>query len=283
MSKRRRNRNGLEGVPRVYVEERLFQFQEEEDWATIIDVLGLLLYGVLLFPYVENYIDLASIEAFLAKRDRGENPTMAVLANTYYTLSCCSKRKEGNLRVSSSYKTWLKHRVKLVGLPWGNIQHQDQETQVSEIHETLRVEELEGTLEQMKTEQGILKRKLEIALEEVHLERQLSDEFSKRAQAEKETRLRISHCLKAADQEMCSKRAERDQIAAKKEQLEEALAALKSREELKETLESWKWRCQDIVDEAEAQVWATTVDTLFWKDRYIKLAWLANQALMDIP
>ncbi|RDX93920.1 hypothetical protein CR513_23757, partial [Mucuna pruriens] len=92
MAKRRRNRNGTEGIPRVYIEERLLQFQEEQDWDAMIDVLGLLLYGVVLFPYIEDYIDLAAIEAFLAKRDRGENPTMAVLANTYYTLSYCSGR-----------------------------------------------------------------------------------------------------------------------------------------------------------------------------------------------
>ncbi|RDX93927.1 hypothetical protein CR513_23750, partial [Mucuna pruriens] len=80
MAKRRRNRNGMEGIPRVYIEERLLQFQEEQDWDAMIDVLGLLLYRIVLFPYIEDYIDLTSIEAFLAKRDRGENPTMAVLA-----------------------------------------------------------------------------------------------------------------------------------------------------------------------------------------------------------
>ncbi|RDX91181.1 hypothetical protein CR513_26875, partial [Mucuna pruriens] len=82
MSKWKRNRNGIEGIPRVYIEERLLQFQEEQDWDAMIDVLGLLLYGVV----------------FLAKRDRGENPTMAVLANTYYTLSYCSGRKTRSLR-----------------------------------------------------------------------------------------------------------------------------------------------------------------------------------------
>ncbi|RDX95694.1 hypothetical protein CR513_21747, partial [Mucuna pruriens] len=98
MSKRRRNHNGLEGIPRVYIEERLLQFQEEQDWAAVIDMLGLLFYGMVLFPYVEDYVDLAAMEVVLAKRDRGENPTMAVLANTYYTLNYCSERKVENLR-----------------------------------------------------------------------------------------------------------------------------------------------------------------------------------------
>ncbi|RDX93928.1 hypothetical protein CR513_23751, partial [Mucuna pruriens] len=241
---------------------------------------------------------------------------------------------------SPEYRAWLEQRVHLVGLPWGSIQHQDQATQVYEIQETLQVEALQGTLEQMKTEQGTLKRKLETALEEARQERRLSDEFSRKARAEKEGRLKIGQFLKAVDQEMCSSRAERDQLVVEKEQLEETVMTLKTRdveredemhglrervllleeelkaaqlsrdhlqnqrgsgllalveargkidearsqlEELKRTLESWKQRCQDIADEAEIQVRAATVDAQFWKDRYVKLAWLANQALMSIP
>ncbi|RDX66437.1 hypothetical protein CR513_54796, partial [Mucuna pruriens] len=108
MSKQRRNRNGLEGIPRVYIEERLLQFQEEQHWDAMMDILGLLLYGVVLFPYIEDYIDLAAIEEFLAKRDRGENPTIAVLANTYYTLSYCSGRKTGSFRCCTPlFYLWL--------------------------------------------------------------------------------------------------------------------------------------------------------------------------------
>ncbi|RDX82520.1 hypothetical protein CR513_36668, partial [Mucuna pruriens] len=241
---------------------------------------------------------------------------------------------------SPEYRAWLEQRVHLVGLPWGSIQHQDQGTRVYEIQETLKIEALEGTLEQMKTERGMLKRKLEIALEEACQERQLSDEFSKKARPKKESRLKIGRCLKAADQEICSRRAERDQMAVKREQLEETMATLRSREveredevrglrervllleeelkaarlskehlqnqrrsnllalveargktdeaesqleELRWTLEGWKRRCQDIVDEAEIQVRAAMADTQFWKDKYIKLAWFTNQALMSIP
>ncbi|RDX92020.1 hypothetical protein CR513_25909, partial [Mucuna pruriens] len=74
MSKRKRNRNGLEGVLRVYIEERLLQFQEEQDWAVVIDILGLLLYGVVLFPYSGGLCRPRDHRAFLAKRDRGRTP-----------------------------------------------------------------------------------------------------------------------------------------------------------------------------------------------------------------
>ncbi|RDY03820.1 hypothetical protein CR513_12549, partial [Mucuna pruriens] len=51
----------------------------------------------------------------------------------------------------------------------------------------------------------------------------------------------------------------------------------------REAAERWKRRCQDIVDSAEEQVNAATTEASFWKDRFFKLAGLANQALRDIP
>ncbi|RDX69356.1 hypothetical protein CR513_51541, partial [Mucuna pruriens] len=35
----------------------------------------------------KDYIDLVAVDTFLAKKDRGENPVIVVLANTYYTLN----------------------------------------------------------------------------------------------------------------------------------------------------------------------------------------------------
>ncbi|RDX99234.1 hypothetical protein CR513_17736, partial [Mucuna pruriens] len=63
-----------------------------------MDIYRLLVYGTVLFPRRDDYIDLTTIDAFLAKRDRGENPTMALLANTYYILNYCCERKGGSLR-----------------------------------------------------------------------------------------------------------------------------------------------------------------------------------------
>ncbi|RDX63817.1 hypothetical protein CR513_57697, partial [Mucuna pruriens] len=72
--------------------------------------------------------------------------------------------------ISPSYRIWLENRVKL-----------DQEIQGYEVQETLKIRELENTLEQMKAEQGALKRMLETASEEICLLRQLNDEIKKRA------------------------------------------------------------------------------------------------------
>ncbi|RDX92597.1 hypothetical protein CR513_25257, partial [Mucuna pruriens] len=71
MAREKRNQNGLEGIQKSYLEERL------------------LVYGTVLFPHGDDFIDLAVVDAYLAKRERGENPTILLLTNTYYTLSYC--------------------------------------------------------------------------------------------------------------------------------------------------------------------------------------------------
>ncbi|RDX95005.1 hypothetical protein CR513_22529, partial [Mucuna pruriens] len=55
-----------------------------------MDVYGLLVY------------DLVAIDAFLGKRDKGEHLVVAVLANTYYHLDYCSRKKGKGLRCYTS-------------------------------------------------------------------------------------------------------------------------------------------------------------------------------------
>ncbi|RDX86859.1 hypothetical protein CR513_31754, partial [Mucuna pruriens] len=223
----------------------------------------------------------------------------------------CKTRSYG---ASPSYRVWLENRVRIVGLPEGSIPQEDQEMQRYEVQETLKVEELESTLKQLRTEQETLKRRLETALKEVRLGKQLNEETRKRACSKRETRLRVGSFLRVADKEMCSRREEQDQLAARflEEELTRAqqsnkhledrrqkaiIELVKTRQEaseanlhaqetiqgLKRDIEYWKRRYQQIAEGAVEQVQAATAETPFWKDRYIKLAWLTNQALMNIP
>ncbi|RDY10766.1 hypothetical protein CR513_04656, partial [Mucuna pruriens] len=98
MTRVKRNRNGSKGLPRVYLEKRLNLFRVREDWPTFMDALGLLIYGILLFPQLEDYVDLVAMRVFLAKKNKGENPTMVALADTYYSLNQCGERRRGVLR-----------------------------------------------------------------------------------------------------------------------------------------------------------------------------------------
>ncbi|RDX80564.1 hypothetical protein CR513_38881, partial [Mucuna pruriens] len=61
---------------------------ERWDWPAVMDVYGLLVYGTILFPHGDDYVDLTIVDAYLIKRDKGENPTIALLANTKRETTC---------------------------------------------------------------------------------------------------------------------------------------------------------------------------------------------------
>ncbi|RDX73713.1 hypothetical protein CR513_46634, partial [Mucuna pruriens] len=82
---KKRTWNGLKGIPRASIEDQLYQLQQE-----------------VLFPHAEDYIDLATADAFLARKDRGENHVIAVLVNTYYTLNCYHEKHGKGLRCCTS-------------------------------------------------------------------------------------------------------------------------------------------------------------------------------------
>ncbi|RDY09916.1 hypothetical protein CR513_05646, partial [Mucuna pruriens] len=100
--KLKKNRNKVEAIPKAALEERLQRLQEEEDWLAFVDVYRLLVYGIMIFPQIERYVDLAAIDAFLNKRDQGEHLVVVVLANTYYTLDYYSKKNAKGLRCCTS-------------------------------------------------------------------------------------------------------------------------------------------------------------------------------------
>ncbi|RDY13372.1 hypothetical protein CR513_01719, partial [Mucuna pruriens] len=243
-----------------------------------MDTLGLLVYGILLFPQVEDHVDLVAMgiqpmtkEAWVRKLDEASertirwyppwnerehmivkcegypnvpllgtqgpinyNPELATPEEvmTPFVLygseahkgvhyrkirhawsNTIKKGAVGRLRscgASPSYRHWLEDRVKSVGLPWGKILPQDSDAQKYEVQETLKVGKLKATLEQAKAERADLKRKLEEALEEVRREKQLNVEITKKARVERETRLKVGSCLRAADKEICARRVERD-------------------------------------------------------------------------
>ncbi|RDX88723.1 hypothetical protein CR513_29640, partial [Mucuna pruriens] len=68
-------------------EERFGHLLEKEDWPAILDVLGLLVCGIVLFPHIEDYVEMVEVDALLARLDWGENSTIAILVNTYCILN----------------------------------------------------------------------------------------------------------------------------------------------------------------------------------------------------
>ncbi|RDY03891.1 hypothetical protein CR513_12469, partial [Mucuna pruriens] len=83
---------------RASLKSRHGRLQQEGDWQAFTNVYALLIYGVMLFPYIEDYVDLEVVDAFMAKRDREDNPVIAILANTYYSLNYCYEKNGKALR-----------------------------------------------------------------------------------------------------------------------------------------------------------------------------------------
>ncbi|XP_027368455.1 uncharacterized protein LOC113874431 [Abrus precatorius] len=81
------------GFTREFLERQTYNLAEKEDWETFMDVLALTIYGIVLFPKHDNFVDLVSIDVFLACKNRSENPVPALLADVYCTLSFCHERK----------------------------------------------------------------------------------------------------------------------------------------------------------------------------------------------
>ncbi|RDY04697.1 hypothetical protein CR513_11566, partial [Mucuna pruriens] len=87
--KKKQQCSGVEGIPLLYLEERMHILAESGSWDTLADTLELAVYAIILLPHLNDYIDLAAIDVFIVVKERGLNPTVAVLANTYYSLQCC--------------------------------------------------------------------------------------------------------------------------------------------------------------------------------------------------
>ncbi|XP_027364318.1 uncharacterized protein LOC113871419 [Abrus precatorius] len=81
------------GFTRDFLERHMHNLVEKEHWETFMDVLALTIYGIVLFPRHDNFVDLAAIDVFLACKNRSENPVSAILADVYCTLSFCDERK----------------------------------------------------------------------------------------------------------------------------------------------------------------------------------------------
>jgi len=73
----------------------LAQLHEDGDWKTLMEVFALTLFGILLFPKAENFVDETAIRAFIAFKNHSENPITGILGDTYIALdSCHSKYKK---------------------------------------------------------------------------------------------------------------------------------------------------------------------------------------------
>ena len=81
----RQSRNGVAGIPRKFLEEKVKTLASQGEWVSFMDVLALLVFGMVLFPNVDRLVDLAIIDAFLAYHHIKESLIIAILAYAYDT------------------------------------------------------------------------------------------------------------------------------------------------------------------------------------------------------
>jgi len=104
----KQNRNGVVGIPRKHLEEKAKALADRGEWASFIDVLALLVFGVVLFPNVDGLVDLAAIDAFLAYHYSKESLVVAILADAYDTFDRrCEKSSARIIYCTPALYVWL--------------------------------------------------------------------------------------------------------------------------------------------------------------------------------
>ena len=107
----KQNKNGVVRVPRKCLEEKAKALASQGKWASFIDILALLIFGVVLFPNVDRLVDLAAmpaIDTFLAFHHSKESPIVAILANIYDTFDQRSEKSGARIVCcTSALSVWL--------------------------------------------------------------------------------------------------------------------------------------------------------------------------------
>ncbi|XP_050899832.1 uncharacterized protein LOC127106590 [Lathyrus oleraceus] len=81
-------------------------FKSKEDWIASNDVLALILYGIVLFPNIDDFVDMTAIRIFLLK-----NPISTFLADVYHSIHWRNEKNGGMIQCCAPllYKWFLSH------------------------------------------------------------------------------------------------------------------------------------------------------------------------------
>ncbi|XP_050920094.1 uncharacterized protein LOC127137703 [Lathyrus oleraceus] len=108
------------GITRKFLVGHAWKFDKEEKWESCIAVLVLLIYGIVLFPNIYNFIDRSVVEVFLSS-----NPVTFLLADFYHTFHTLHEKKGGTfLCCALLLHMWMKTHMPQKGpfvsknLPW---------------------------------------------------------------------------------------------------------------------------------------------------------------------
>lgn len=78
----------IKGFTRKYLEGHAWKFAKEEKWESCSAILALLIYGIVIFLNIDNFIDRSVVEIFLAG-----NLVSFLLADFYHTFHTRHEKK----------------------------------------------------------------------------------------------------------------------------------------------------------------------------------------------
>ena len=96
------------------MEAKALEFSNYKEWESCVDCLGLLVFGVILFPRTLDYIDPAAIIIFWGAKVFNTDPTPALLVDIYYTLHMTYEKRRGTLNccIPLLYTWFMTHLYK---------------------------------------------------------------------------------------------------------------------------------------------------------------------------
>ncbi|XP_050889377.1 uncharacterized protein LOC127094607 [Lathyrus oleraceus] len=99
-------KGGIHGFTSKFLIDKVITFAESGSWTAFNAHLALLIYGIVLFPNMEEFVDLAAIHIFLT-----QNPIPTLLADTYYSIHMRTQKKKGIIVYCTSllYKWFISH------------------------------------------------------------------------------------------------------------------------------------------------------------------------------
>ena len=108
----KQSRNGVAGIPRKCLEEKAETLASQGEWVSFINVLALLVFGTVLFPNIDELMDLVVIDAFLAYYHSKESSIIVVLAYAYDTFGLrCEKSSARIVCCMPTLYVWLVSHV----------------------------------------------------------------------------------------------------------------------------------------------------------------------------
>jgi len=73
-------KGGLQCLPFNFLHQKATDFAERSDANAFETILAVLIYGIVLFPNLDNFVDINAIQIFLS-----QNPVPTLLADTYFS------------------------------------------------------------------------------------------------------------------------------------------------------------------------------------------------------